>query len=178
MGLNRFYCLCVLAGVCLTNILASTNVVFLRKEKLAPKTLWFFRYTDVLKQVRAKNQSVWPNRQAKVLKRGKVVDLNYDVNGYAVTAKYFGDEVCVAYREKSSIRSSSSRYKRTNQCSSECFRDLEFETYETELVCSQISCGGGRKKLKFVVTDSANGPTIISFAVLTICAVLSSSFAS
>ena len=106
------------------------------------------------------------------------MDMKNDVNGYAVTAKFFGEEVCVAYREISSFRSYASGYKRTNKCESECFTDTEFETYETKLVCSQISCGGGREKLKFVVTDSASKPTIISVAVLTICAVLASSLAS
>ena len=179
MGLNRFYCLSVLAGACVINILASNQCDIPNKGKTGTKdsvVLSLYRCS----QATSSKEPVCltkPSSQ-EVLKRGKVVDMNHDVNGYAVTAKYFGDEVCVAYREKSSIRSHLSGYKITNKCSSECFRDLEFETYETELVCSQISCGGGWDKLKFVVTDSASGPAIISFAVMTICSVLSSSFAS
>jgi hypothetical protein len=116
----------------------------------------------------------------RILKRGEVIDLRHDVNGYAVTAKFFGDEVCVAYRKVSRIRSYLNGYTNTNECSSECFTDVETETYDTDLVCGYISCGGGWKKFKFVVSESASGSTVItvmSFVVLAICAVLSFGFA-
>lgn len=98
----------------------------------------------------------------EVLNRGEVVDLKHDVNGHAVTAKFFGDEVCVAYRDVSILN-----YKETKECTSICFTEKETETYHTNLICN-IDCAGGFKLLEFVVShsNSARQSTLISSVVL------------
>lgn len=85
----------------------------------------------------------------KTVEKGETVDLEYDVNDYAVTAKFFGKETCVAYRKKSKLQTSSG-ITIAPSCESECFVDEEYETYDSDLVCSSLGCLGGRNKLKFV----------------------------
>lgn len=104
--------------------------------------------------------------------------MNYDVNGYAVTAKFFGNEVCVAYRKHSNFRYYPRPRLIINVCTSACFTDKETETYERERNCSPSGCGGGVKTLQFVVTDSSSKSTVSSFIVFVICAFLSLGFAS
>jgi hypothetical protein len=181
--INQFYVLCIVVGVSLTNILAAVKwqCDIPDTGKTGSKNsvvLSLYRCS----QATSSKEPVCltkPSSQ-EILKRGKVVDLEHDVNGYAVTAKFFGDEVCVAYREISNIQSYQNGYKYTKECTSECFKDSESETYETKLTCNPRSCSGGWKKFRFVVTDIESGSesTVMSFLVLTICGVLSFGFAS
>ncbi|CAB4000634.1 Hypothetical predicted protein [Paramuricea clavata] len=181
--INQFYVLCVVVGVSLTNILAADSQCAIPDTgKTGSKNsvvLSLYRCSQATPSKEPVCLTM-PSSQ-DLLEQGKVVDLKHDVNDYAVTAKFFGDEVCVAYREISSIRSYRNGYKynRTNECTSECFKDSESETYETELICNPRRCSGGWKKFRFVVvTESGSESTVMSFLVLTICGVLSFGFAS
>lgn len=85
-------------------------------------------------------------------------------------AKFFGDEVCVSYRWNDK-RSTDS------ECKQKCFSiheddGVEKETYETDVICSTISCGGGYKRLKFVATAKANNNVKCIPVLLTIAALL------
>ena len=140
--------------MCFPHILAANTCPIPNKGKIGSKKSVVLTMYGCVQATSSKDPACRTNPWSqKLLQKGQEVNLKYDVNGYAVTAKFFGAEVCVAYRKKSTIKSRSG-YQRTNECSSECFENKETETYETNLVCSHISCGGGRKKLKFVVSNS------------------------
>ncbi|XP_028398026.1 uncharacterized protein LOC114521703 [Dendronephthya gigantea] len=114
-----------------------------------------------------------------VLKRYQVVDMKDTVNGYAVTAKFYGDQVCVAYRKKQDIHDSRGHIT-PEYCTTKCqIKDEASAIYKTELVCNGTAgCTGGYKRLKFIVSDSSSETTMISLTVLTICTLLSAAFAS
>lgn len=102
-----------------------------------------------------------------VLNRNEVVDMKHDVNSYAVTAKFFGEEVCVSYRDVSILN-----YKETKECASVCFTEKETITYKSRLICN-INCAGGFEKLRFVVTGSGKQRTVTSLVALVFCAIVS-----
>lgn len=164
--LNRVYFLCVLVSICFTYILAAKKCPIPNTGKTGTKGSVHLSLFRCVHASSSKKPACSPRPSSReTLKRGEVVDLNYDVNGYAVTAKFFGYEVCVAYRKISSIRTSGG-YKRTNKCSSECFTEEETETYKSNFV--------GRQKLKFVVSDSAGCVTAtVSLVPLIVSMILS-----
>jgi len=100
-------------------------------------------------------------RSGVLLRRGVVTNLGYDVNDYAVMAKFFGNEVCVSYR-------SYTRSSDVSKCNEKCFSIYEDggeekETYRTKITCSSISCGGSIETLKFVATAKGR---IVQYAPL------------
>lgn len=91
-----------------------------------------------------------------LLYRGIATSLNYDVNGYAVMAKFYGEDICVSYRGHS-IRKGTS-YRNTKKCEKKCFSIKETEetvTYKSEVTCSYISCGGGYHSLRFEASSKS-----------------------
>ena len=173
---NQLYVLCILVGIRLRSTLAADQCPIPNDGKTGSKSSVTLSLHDCV-QATSSSKPVCPPKPSrqKLLRRGEVVDLEHDVNGYAVTAKYFGEEVCVAYRRLSIYQGSTGR-DHTEKCASECFKDEEYETYESDIVCSVISCGGGRLKLKFVVTNSAGVCAVMSSVVLIISSVAMLSF--
>ena len=168
---NQLYMLCILVGISLRNTLAADHCPIPNDGKTGSKSSVTLSLHYCVQASSSSKPACLPKPYSqKILPRGEVVDLEYDVNGYAVTAKYFGEEVCVAYRKVSVFTDARGR-KRTDECESECFEDEETETYKSNIVCSSISCGGGRNRLKFVVTSSAGMCAVMSTAVLIISAV-------
>ena len=90
-----------------------------------------------------------------VLEKGKTATVSFaSTDGTpTVLAKFFGDEVCVAYREEQ-IRKGTI-VKHDFMCDSECFSDDEEVTYHSDFYCSTVRCGGTKKKFKFEVRDGA-----------------------
>ena len=181
VGVNQLYALCILVGMKFRNTLAA-DIWHQCPIPKGAKT--GSRESVVLSLYRCMQES--PSKKSfclsspssqEVLKQGEVVDLEHDVNGYSVTAEYFGLEVCVAYQAYSRISYKSTEF--TDNCKSACFESEQIQTYETRLVCNSSGCGGGWKKLKFVVKfpDSAGPSTVMSFLVLIISAVLYFDFA-
>ena len=92
-----------------------------------------------------------------VLEKGKTTAVSFaSTDGIpTVLAKFFGDEVCVAYREEQIRKGTIVRHD--FMCDSECFSDDEEVTYHSDFYCSTLSCGGTKKKFKFEVRDGAEG---------------------
>ena len=173
---NQLYVLCILVGISLRNTLATDECPIPNDGKTGSKSSVTLSL-HYCAQATSSSQPACLHKPSsqKLLPRGQVVDLQYDVNGYAVTAKYFGEEVCVAYRKVSIFRNARG-LDHTDECESECFKYEETETYKSNIVCSSISCGGGRDKLKFVVTNSAGVCAGMSSVVLIISSVALLSF--
>ena len=176
VGANQLYTLCILVCMTFRNTLATDQCPIRKGAKTGSRdSVVLSLYRCVQESPSKKSFCLSTPSSQTILKRGEVGDLQHDVNGYAVTAEYFGLEVCVAYRAKSRIS-----YKFTDKCKSACFVSEQIQTYETRLVCNSSPCGGGWKKLKFVVKfpNSASPSTVMSFLVLIISAVVSFDFTS
>ena len=101
------------------------------------------------------------------LKKGTTTNLNYNVNGYSVMAKFFGKQVCVSYFKLEKAKNGSI-YKQ--KCEEECFDDYEDETYY-QAGCDPKSCTGQHKKFKFGLTSAGKemkASQIIITAVLSL----------
>ena len=166
LSTSRFYFLFFLTCVCFTNILAANTCPIPDNGKIgSKKSVVLSTYKCV--QASSSKDPVCPNEPSskKLLQKGQEVNLENDVNKYAVTAKFFGAEVCVAYRKKSNFQSSRG-IDLTNECASECFENEETETYDSKTVCSDIGCRGGRNRLKFVISNSGISKSATTFTTI------------
>ena len=176
---NQLYTLCILVCMMFRNTLAADQCPIPKGAKTGSRdSVVLSLYRCVQESPSKKSFCLSTPSSQRLLKRGEEVDLQHDVNGYAVTAEYFGLEVCVAYRASSTIRNIS--YNFFGKCKSACFMSDQIQTYETNLFCGSSGCGGGWKKLKFVVkfVNPASLSPVMSFLVLIISAVVSIDFAS
>ena len=187
LGANRLYALCILVGMTFKNNLAVDQCYRLdmcqcpipKGAKNGSRDSVVLSLYRCIQESPSKKSVCLPSpSNQKLLKRGEVVDLQYDLNGYAVTAEYFGLEVCVAYQAITTIWNISYNFAR--KCKSACFISDQIQTYETKLICSSSGCGGGWKRLKFVAKfqNSASLFPLMSFFVLIISAMVSIDFAS
>ena len=107
-----------------------------------------------------------------LLYRGISTNIDYDVNGYAVMAKFFGEDICVSYRRHSI--SKGALYRNTKKCEKKCFSIKETEetaTYKSEVTCSYISCGGGYNSLRFEASSKSAHEAPL-FTTVLICIVM------
>lgn len=91
-----------------------------------------------------------------LLYRGISTNLNYDVNEYAVMVKFYGEDICVSYREHTILKGISSQ--NTKECEKKCFSIKETEetaTYKSDVFCSYSSCGGEYHSLRFEASSKS-----------------------
>ena len=102
------------------------------------------------------------------LEKGKEVDVKYNVNGYAVLAKFIGTEVCVSYRDEEITTGTTVSIE--SKCESECFCYMEYETYFKNITCSKNKCDThAKKKLKFVLHVSSGSRFAATIGVIFGC---------
>jgi len=109
-----------------------------------------------------------PKRTGVLVRKGVLTNLGYDVNDYAVMAKFFGDEVCVSLRYYD-------RDDDVKKCNEKCFSTYENKgeeqvTYRAKVTCGLSSCFGSIRSMKFMVTAKANivqyAPLLITFSLM------------
>jgi hypothetical protein len=174
--LHQLYVLCVLAGM---SSGANTPQCWpMADGKTGPKNSVVLSLYRCVKTPSSKETVCMKSPSTRILlEQDEVVDLSFDVNKYAVTAEYFGEEVCVAYKASGIHTNSSDVIFIGGDCISSCFKYNKTETYYTRLFCSDDGCSGGEEKFKFVVTDveaaSISMSAVLSLLLLLISTVLS-----
>ena len=94
------------------------------------------------------------------MRKGETVNMDYNVHGYALMAKFFGNEVCVSYRRSSVVKIAGGKpVKGNTECQVLCFGGEELEettNTETDTFCEDKNrCTTNEKHiLKFVVDKS------------------------
>ncbi|XP_066923619.1 uncharacterized protein [Clytia hemisphaerica] len=114
-----------------------------------------------------------PRKENILLRKGDgPIDLGYDVNDYPVLAQFYGDETCVSFRY---YDKRNNRYECNEKCWSMHENDgRETEVYESDVICSTISCGGSLESLRFFVKSKGARPIIAtpSLVITLLCFVL------
>ena len=91
------------------------------------------------------------------LRKGLVTNLNHDVNGYALLAKFYGREICTSYRNKVLLKKIGEPFKKIRTlCEKDCFTGNTMVDIDYDYVCDGKKCQNATEKLKFIVTSGTH----------------------
>jgi hypothetical protein len=98
------------------------------------------------------------------LRKGLVTNLDYDINEYALLAKFYGREICTSYRKMILSKTPGTPVENSTSCDMDCFTGNKMVDIEDDYVCDGNKCGDGVQKLNFIVTSGSRkfrhyGPT-------------------
>ena len=89
--------------------------------------------------------------------KGLVTNLDYDIHGYALLAKFFGREICTSYRNMILSKNPGESEKNRTSCEKDCFTGSTMVDIEYDYVCDGKKCGESLQKLNFIVTSGSHG---------------------
>ena len=99
------------------------------------------------------------------LRKDLLTNLDHDINGCALMAKFYGREICTSYRIKILSRKIGSPIKSRTFCELDCFTGNKMVDFEYDYVCDNtgMKCYEDIQKLHFIVTFASHSYTIHSY---------------